>query len=95
VTCRHSGHPTVDFGLVLCASPIRAHRFPRVAPRGPHSPFADDGAFNGLYDADGGGEHGARDRTYVAPGAPVRSTHVHHPHRDPACSDCRCTVSSR
>jgi hypothetical protein len=76
VTCRHSGHQPVDLGLLLCAGPIRAHRFPRVAPRGPHSPFADDGAFHGLYHADGDGEHSTGDGSYVVTGSPIRSTHV-------------------
>ncbi len=68
MTCRHSGHQLVAIGLSLCAGPIRAHRFPRVAPRGPQAPFADDGTFHRLYHADGDGEHGARNGTDVATG---------------------------
>jgi hypothetical protein len=76
---RHSGHHPVDTGLLLCAGPIRAHCFPRVAPRGPHAPFADDGAFHRPHHPDGGGEHNSGDGSYVVTGRPVGSTHV-HPH---------------
>jgi hypothetical protein len=71
-----SGHQAVDLGLLECAGPIRAHRFPRVAPRGAHPLFADHDAFHCVNYADRGGEHGARDGADVTTRRAIRCRHL-------------------